>query len=97
MVETPALTAAVNLCESSEMVINYTYKDMGCQMMILDIGAPVSIAGVSWMTQYLREFGLTIEEMKSSKCNQLFVFGPSRRYLSQSLVELLILVTRLYG
>ena len=54
MVETPALTAAVNLCESPEMVINYTYKDMGCQMMILDIGAPVSIAGVSWMIQYLR-------------------------------------------
>ena len=62
-------------------------------MMILDIGAPVSIAGVSWMTQYLREFGLTIEEMKSSKSNQLFVFGPSRRYLSQTLVELPVLVT----
>ena len=77
------------------MVINYTYKDMGCQMIILDIGAPVSIAGVSWMTQYLREFGLTIEEMKSSKCNQPFVFGPSRRYLSQTLVELPVLVTRL--
>ena len=53
-VETPALTAAVTLCESPEMVINYTYKDMGRQMMILDIGAPVSIAGVSWMIQYLR-------------------------------------------
>ena len=49
------------------------------------------------MTQYLREFGLTIEEMKSSKCNQPFVFGPSRRYLSQTLVELPVLVTRLDG
>ena len=97
MVETPALTAAVNLCESPEMVINYTYKDMGCQMMILDIGAPVSIAGVSWMTQYLREFGLTIEEMKSSKCNQPFIFGPRRRYHSQALVELPVLVTKLDG
>ena len=66
MVETPALTAAVNLCGSSEMVINYTYKKMVRQMMILDIGAPVNIAGVAEMTQYLKEFGLTIEEMKSS-------------------------------
>ena len=49
------------------------------------------------MTQYLREFGLTIEELKSSKCNQPFVFGPSRRYLSQTLVEIPVLVTRLDG
>ena len=78
MIETPAVTEkAVNLCESPEMIINYTYKDMGHQLMILDIGAPLSIAGVSWMTQYLREFGLSIEEMKSTKCNQPFVFGPS--------------------
>ena len=42
MVETPAPTA-VNLCESQEMVINYTYTDLGHQMMILDIGAHVSI------------------------------------------------------
>ena len=77
MVKTPDIMAAVNLCESPEMVINYTYKDIGHQMMILDIGAPVSIAGVSLMTQYLREFGLTLEEMKSTKCNQPFVFGPS--------------------
>ena len=91
------MTTAVNLCESLEMVINYTYKDMGHQMMILDIGAPISIAGVSLMTQYLREFGLPIKEMKSSKCNQLFVFGPNRKYLSKTLVELPVLVTRLDG
>ena len=43
IVETALTTAAVNLCESPEMIINYTYKDMGRQMMILDIGAPVSV------------------------------------------------------
>ena len=64
------VTANVNLCEEGfvvgeEMLINYTYTDLGRQMMILNIGAPVSLAGVSWMTQYLREFGLTIEDMKS--------------------------------
>ena len=43
-------TKAVNLCESTpsveNMVINYTYTDQGRQMMILDLGALVSVAGV---------------------------------------------------
>ena len=47
----------VNLCESvkkvEEMVINYTYKDLGRQMIIHDLGASVSITGTSWMRQYL--------------------------------------------
>ena len=41
---------SINLCEATEvsedMVINYTYKDQGTQMMILDLGAPVSVAGI---------------------------------------------------
>ena len=57
MIETKPKTsdppAVVNLCKevsvAEEMVINYTYTDLGRQMMILDIGASVSIAGVSWM------------------------------------------------
>ena len=55
-------TKAVNLCESTppveDMVINYTYTDQGRQLMILDIGAPVSVAGIPWMKQYLEEFDL---------------------------------------
>ena len=51
----PDPPATVNLCENAavpeDMVINYTYTDLGRQMMILDLGAPVSIAGVSWMKQ----------------------------------------------
>ena len=70
---------------------------MGRQMMILDLDAPVSITGVSWMKQYLEEFNIKIEDMKSVSCNQPFVFGPSRRYISKSLVELPILVTRMDG
>ena len=35
--------------------------------------------------------------MNSVPCNQPFVFGPSRRYTSTSLIELPILVTRLDG
>ena len=76
-------------------MIKYTYTDLGRQMMILDIGAPLSLAGVSWMTQYLQEFGLNIDDMKCVSCNQPFVFGSSRRYVSKLLVELPILVTRL--
>ena len=64
--------AAVNLCEEDmegeEVIINYTHTDLGRQVMILDIGAPVSVAGIPWMTQYLKEFDLTIEEMKSVEC-----------------------------
>ena len=45
---------SVNLCEeafslSEEFLVNYT--DLGRQMMILDIGALVRLAGVSWLTQ----------------------------------------------
>ena len=49
------LARAINLCIQDvvigeEMKIIYTYKDLRRQMMILDIGAPVSLAGVSWMS-----------------------------------------------
>ena len=89
--------ASINFCEGvkvgEEMVINYTYTDMGRQMMVLDIGAPVSIASVPWM----EEFDLKIQDLKAVKCNQPFVFGPSQRYVSESLVELPVLVSRLDG
>ena len=44
-------TTTINLCsqdvvEEMEMKINYTYKDSGRQLMILDIGTPVSLAGI---------------------------------------------------
>ena len=90
---------SVNLCgqdiaEEMELNINYTYKDSGRQLMILDCGAPVSLAGISWMEQYLQEFDLTIDQMKSSPCNQPFVIGPSRRYVSTSKIDLPILIKR---
>ena len=91
----------INFCQevssTEEMVINYTYTEMGRQLMILDLGAPVSVSGISWMTQYLAKFDLKVEDMKSVKCNQPFRFGPSRRYVSNSLVELPILVSRKDG
>ena len=65
--------------------------------MILDCGAPVSLAGISWMEQYLQEFNLTIDQMSSTTCNQPFVFGPSRRYVSTSKIDIPILITRMDG
>ena len=99
IVKAPDPSAAVNLCKEvsigEEIVINYTYMDMERQMMILDIGAPVSISGVSWMRKYLEEFDLEIRDIKSVSCHQTFMFGPSKRYVSTSLVELPVMVTRL--
>ena len=40
---------------------------------------------------------MKIEDIKSVVCNQPFVFGPSRRYVSKKLIELPILVTKLDG
>ena len=79
------------------MTIKYTYKDSGRQLMIPNCGAHVSLAGISWMEQYLQEFGLTIDQMNSVSCNQLFVFWPSRRYISKYMVEFPILITRIDG
>ena len=79
------------------MVINYTYTDQGRQMMILDLGAPVSVAGIPWMKQYLAGFDLEIENLKGVPCNQPFVLSPSKRYISKLMVELPILVTRMDG
>ena len=42
-----------DLPEEMELSINYAYKDSGRQLMILDCGAPVSLAGISWMEHYL--------------------------------------------
>ena len=71
--------------------------DQGTQMMILDLRAPVSIAGVPWMNQYLVGFGLEEDNLKSVGCNQPYVFGPSKWYVIKILVELPILVTRMDG
>ena len=76
-----AINISQEVSSADEMVINYTYTDMGCQLMILDIGAPVSVSRISWMTQYLAEFDLQIEDMKSVKCNQPLYLALERDIL----------------
>ena len=52
---------SINLCgqddgediKEMEITINYTYKDSGRQLMILDLGAPTSLAGaLGWNNTY---------------------------------------------
>ena len=88
----PPLEVHVNICDGDgfqvkkEFLINYT--DLGCQVKVLDIGALVSLAGTKWLEQYLGEFDLTIEEMESSPCHQVFQFGPIKRYFSTLMVKI---------
>merc|ERR1711895_143548 len=45
-----------NMIMNEEIVVNYTEK--GKQVMILDLGAPVSVTGTEWMNQYLKDHNL---------------------------------------
>merc|ERR1711867_131028 len=65
--------------------------------MILDLGASVSLAGNEWMDQYLKDQGLEVKDLKSSKCHQIFRFGPSKKYVSKIMVGLPVIVRRLDG
>ena len=89
----------VNWCEeftmNEEILVNFTEK--GKQVMILDLGAPVSLAGNEWMNQYLKDHGLELKDLKSSECYQIFRFGPSKQYVSRLMVELPVIVRRLDG
>merc|ERR1712243_429287 len=89
----------VNLCEefevNEEIQVNFTEK--GNQLMILDLGAPVSLAGYEWIKQYLEDHGLELKDLKSFKCHQRLKFGPSKQYISKLMVELPVLVRRLDG
>ena len=54
----------VNLCD------NYMVENTQCgeKVMILDPGAPMSLAGSPWLEKYLAEFDLEIENMESTAC-----------------------------
>ena len=51
----------VNLCEVGEHVVNYAEGDG--KVVILDIGAPVSLVGKGWVERYLKENELSREQM----------------------------------
>ena len=84
-----------NITVNEEIVVNFTEK--GKQVMILDLGAPVSVAGTEWMNQYLKDHNLTLEDLKGYDCHQIFKFGPSKQYISKRMVDLPIIVRTLDG
>ena len=51
----------VNLCDGGDFRVTedvmFNYRDLLCQVMILDLGAPLSLAGIHWLEQYFGEFG----------------------------------------
>merc|ERR1712240_994543 len=78
-----------------EILVNYTEK--GKQVMILDLGAPVSVARKEWMDQYLMDYELELKDMKMSECCQVFRFGPSKQYVSKEMVEIPVIVRKMDG
>ena len=89
----------VQLCDGfqldEEILVHYTEK--GKQVMILDLGAPVSVVGKEWMDQYLRDYELELKDMKMSACHKVFKFGPSKQYVSTEMVEIPVIVRRMDG
>ena len=55
----------------------------------------LNLAGVLWMGQYLEEFDLKTHDLIVIKCHPPFVFRLSQRYVSESFVELPVLMTKL--
>ena len=53
------------------------------------------MAGKEWMDQYLKDHELEVRDMKASECYQIFRFGPSKQYVSRTMVELPVIVRRM--
>lgn len=66
----------VKLCEEFNLNEEIIVRE-GVTMIILDIGAPFSLAGKHWMTQYLGDFNLKLKNMMASYCHQVLWIGPS--------------------
>merc|ERR1711867_68804 len=84
-----------NITVNEEIIVNFTEKRK--HVMILDLGAPVSVAGNEWINQFLKDHNLGLENLKRYKCHQIFKFGPSRQYISNKMVYLPIILKTLDG
>ena len=60
--------------------------------MVVDNGAPVSLAGKLWIEKYLEQQDLELQNLKGRSCYQQFKFGPSTKYLSELIVDVPIYV-----
>ena len=55
-----------NIKIDGEFVVNQV--DLGEQIMIVDSGSLVRLAGKEWLGQYLKEFSLEVGEIKDMSC-----------------------------
>ena len=79
----------VNLCDTYRVYITQG----GEHAMILDPGAPVSLVGIPWLCKFLAEFDYKIEDLVSSECHQVFLFGGiDKRYKSKFMIVLLLML-----
>ena len=84
----------VNLCDT----YGVENTQRGEHIMVLDPGAPVSLARISWLSKYLSEFEYKIEDMVSSECYQVFRFGGNdKKNKSRLMIELPLVVTSMDG
>jgi len=67
------------------------------QVMILDLGAPVSVSGKKGMEEYLENHRLKLQELNTVKCYLKLTFGPRKQYISRLKVELPVSVQDLHG
>ena len=75
----------VNLFDT--YVVYNTHR--GEKIIILDPGAPLSLAGRPWLDLYLQEFDYTVVYMVSLSCYQVFIFGGiDKKHKSRILIEL---------
>ena len=84
----------VNLCD----IYGVENTKRGEDIMVLDPGASVSLAGSSWLSKYLSEFDYKIEDMVSSEWYQVFRFGGiDKKHESRMMIELPLVVTSMDG
>merc|ERR1711873_262862 len=67
------------------------------QIMILDLGDPVSVSGRKWMEEYLERHGMTLQDLNQVRCYQKMTFGLSRQYISRLKVDLQVTVRDVNG
>merc|ERR1712240_172933 len=89
----------INWCQNitlhNNKIENFTENRK--HIMILDLGAPVSVAGTEWMNRYLKDHNLKLDRLEIHKCHQIFTFGPSKQYTSKEMVKLPITLKTLDG
>ena len=74
----------------SDVFFTKRMEDNG--MMLMDVGAPSSLAGKEYLERYLVHAGLEKENLEVLKCQKKFKFGPGKVYNVTQLYRLPVVV-----